>query len=353
MKPKISIIVPVYNVDNYLEDCINSLINQTFQEIEIILINDGSTDLSGKICQGFADKDKRIKYFHRNNQGVSSSRNFGIQIASGDFILFVDSDDWIDAETCEVSYNLALRNSADVVMFSYIREYPEKSIKKKINIKEGLYEYEKLKNTIQRRMVGLQGSELKYPNNADSLSPVCMKLYCTNILKNSGVKFLDIELIGSAEDALFNLECFSFVKRFIFINKHFYHYRKGIKKTLTTCYRPWLYEKWTILHNQMDFVIYKNNLGPNFKEALNNRICMSIIGLGLNELNALNKKNTFQKMRFLREVLKTPEYVTAYKNLQYHYFPLHWRFFFLFAKLHFGIGLYLMLLAMKKLKKKL
>ena len=96
MNPKISIIVPVYNVEQYLSKCIDSILNQTFKDFELILINDGSTDKSGDICDFYKQKDKRIKVIHKNNEGVAKTRNVGIANANAEYIGFIDSDDWIE-----------------------------------------------------------------------------------------------------------------------------------------------------------------------------------------------------------------------------------------------------------------
>ncbi|WP_052124470.1 glycosyltransferase family 2 protein [Gallibacterium anatis] len=115
----ISVIVPVYNVENYLEDCITSLLNQTYQNIEIILVNDGSTDSSGKICEIFAFSDSRIKVFHKSNGGSSSARNLGISKSTGDYIGFIDSDDTIDLRMYEYLYKLIKKYSADSSEINY------------------------------------------------------------------------------------------------------------------------------------------------------------------------------------------------------------------------------------------
>lgn len=97
----LSIIVPIYNSENYLEQCINSLLRQTYRNIEIILVDDGSTDRSSEICDNYEKKDARIKVVHKKNGGVSSARNVGIHIASGEYVIFVDSDDWLDEDACQ------------------------------------------------------------------------------------------------------------------------------------------------------------------------------------------------------------------------------------------------------------
>ncbi len=115
-KELISIIVPIYNAENYLEKCIQSLINQTYGNIEIILINDGSTDNSKKICANYVEKDKRIKLINQKNSGVSIARNKGIDVAQGQYICFVDSDDYISQEFVEIMTNKIITNKADLAI---------------------------------------------------------------------------------------------------------------------------------------------------------------------------------------------------------------------------------------------
>lgn len=119
---KISVIIPVYNVENYLDRCINSVINQTYKDLEILLINDGSTDRSGEICDYYKNIDSRIKVIHKSNGGVSSARNIGLNIATGEWIAFLDSDDYIESNMYEELYNDAIENNVDVCacFFKYL-----------------------------------------------------------------------------------------------------------------------------------------------------------------------------------------------------------------------------------------
>lgn len=104
MTEKITVIVPVYNVENYLEKCLDSLINQTYKNLEIIVINDGSTDNSGEICQEYAQKDNRIVYIEKENGGQSEARNMGLDRMTGSYVTFVDSDDWVELDYVETLY---------------------------------------------------------------------------------------------------------------------------------------------------------------------------------------------------------------------------------------------------------
>ena len=115
MKINVSVIVPVYNVEDYLEECLDSLVNQTMQDYEIILINDGSTDGSGEICEAYSKKYNQIVYLTQQNRGLSAVRNRGVSCARGEYVLFVDSDDYIVPQTCETMYQAACNTGADIV----------------------------------------------------------------------------------------------------------------------------------------------------------------------------------------------------------------------------------------------
>lgn len=127
MKPKISIIVPIYNVEKYIHKCINSILDQSLTEFELILVDDGSPDRCGEICDEYSKKDNRIKVIHKNNGGVSSARNIGIDKACGEYIGFVDPDDYIDVNMYEILYKSAKKNNAEIVIssFSFIRNCKE------------------------------------------------------------------------------------------------------------------------------------------------------------------------------------------------------------------------------------
>lgn len=113
--PKISVLIPAYNVERYLPKCLDSVLSQTFDDFEVILINDGSTDGTGKICDDYAAKDSRIKVYHQDNKGISATRTLCLQYAAGEYIQFVDSDDWIEPNMLEMMYNKARISDSDVV----------------------------------------------------------------------------------------------------------------------------------------------------------------------------------------------------------------------------------------------
>jgi len=152
MNPRVSIIVPIYNMENYLNRCLDSLLIQSLKEIEIIAVNDGSTDSTLPILNEYIRKDYRIKIINTNNMRVSSARNEGIKAATGDFIGFVDPDDWVEPKMYETMYNTAIKDKIDIVMCTYTREFGTHSKEKIFNLPANVtYQIEKVNVYEMRR----------------------------------------------------------------------------------------------------------------------------------------------------------------------------------------------------------
>ena len=167
---KVSVIVPIFNSENYLEKCLDSILSQTLNDIEIILIDDGSTDASLQIIKQYAKKYNNIKYKTKKNEGQAIARNLGIEMATGEFISFVDSDDYIENTMMEELYRNAIENSSDIVICDYIEECPNKKIEKKslfINTE----------NLAKSYILSVAGP--------------CSKIIRTEIFKKNDIKFLE------------------------------------------------------------------------------------------------------------------------------------------------------------------
>ena len=136
----ISIVVPIYNVEKYLKRCIDSIINQTYKNIEIILVDDGSTDKGPSICDSYKKKDKRIKVIHKKNGGISDARNEGIKITTGSYLMFIDSDDYIDSNMIEELYKNIIKTKADIVICDFVRFDEEKETFNKYSKKKFIVE---------------------------------------------------------------------------------------------------------------------------------------------------------------------------------------------------------------------
>ncbi|WP_179865628.1 glycosyltransferase family 2 protein [Bacillus sp. AFS017336] len=212
MNPKISIIVPVYKVEPYIHKCINSLLDQTFTDYELILINDGSPDQCGEICDHYATVDSRIKVIHKENGGQASARNTGLEIAKGDYIGFVDSDDYIDNDMLEVLINNAMKFEAEVVECG-------------INIVNG-DKIHQIQNNIQVEF-GDNIFALKGLLNNGYRNSVCNKLYKKEI-------FNELRFPNKLyEDGFLAFKIYYLVKKYVFIGESKYNYVQRNESTMS------------------------------------------------------------------------------------------------------------------------
>ncbi|MBR6477920.1 MAG: glycosyltransferase family 2 protein, partial [Lachnospiraceae bacterium] len=277
----ISVIVPVYNVEPYLRNCLDSITGQTYKDIEILIIDDGSKDQSGAICDEYAGKDERISVFHTENKGLSAARNLGIEHAKGEWITFVDSDDWVDPDMLERALSAAEKENLDLVFWGYVREYGDHSAEKRlIWVQTDKYDEKQVREKLFRRLFGIMGKELARPEYSSSFNTAWGKLYRSGIIKENGIRFVDTALIGS-EDILFNVYAVAYVQSAIYLDRCMYHYRKNNAQSLTTGFDGGLFRKWQNLFDRMEEYVRKENLPEIFSEALNHRIALSIIGIGL------------------------------------------------------------------------
>ena len=214
---KISVIVPVYNVPSeLLINCVNSIKNQTIKDIEIILIDDGTPETSGKVCDELSSKDKRIKVIHQDNKGLCGARNRGVNAANGKWITFVDGDDWIEKKTYETLYNKVEKYNADIGVFGYVKNYPTFSVNSNIS---KFFNEDKIYET-KDDMKYLLSMTLNYNSN---FSTVVTKFIRREFIINNNI-FHDEELKQGAEGIEFNIRLFQKTKRVVFVNEDFYHY---------------------------------------------------------------------------------------------------------------------------------
>ena len=214
MEKLISVIVPIYNGEKYLEECLESIINQTYKNLQIILIDDGSKDKSGKICDEYAKKDMRIEVIHKENAGVSAARNTGLDNARGEWITFIDADDSVERDFCN---NLMQNetNDVDCVICGYNRLINGKKIKiQSIGFSNKFEDSRKyLINSLN-------------PQTGAGFSP--MKIIRMSVIGN--IRFN--ENLEVAEDALFNIQLSENIRKIIFINEKLYNYRLNTNSTV-------------------------------------------------------------------------------------------------------------------------
>lgn len=347
--PFVSILVPVYNVEHYLPQCLDSLLSQTLKDIEIVCVNDGSTDNSLQVLNEYAARDERIIVLDQPNAGVSVARNNALKHVKGEYYMFLDSDDWLEKDTCEVAYNAAKQKDADCVMFSYVKEFGDHSVVNHIFEKEYIiWESEEVKKNFHRRLFGPIGDELGRPQDMDIIVSPCMQLFKTE--KYVNVPFVDIREVGTFEDGLYQMDIYADCNRFIYIDKPFYHYRKTNSTSITTKYKPDLLEKTLHRYDIMDSYIIKYNLGEEYRQALQNRVAIGTLGLGLNEIKAPNviKHNVFGYG--MVKVLNNGRIRDAVLLLNIKEMPLAWRVFYFMAKHKMSFSLSLMLVVIEFLR---
>ena len=218
--PKISVIVPVYNVDKYLRKCLDSIVNQTFTDMEIICINDGSTDKSLNILEEYASKDNRIIIINQENQGQGVARNRGIDAASGEYISFIDSDDFIELDMLETIYNKIKQTGVDVVQFDYqMCDEDDKFI-----------EYNTLSVEIKKRLkIQLKNEQIfslkdfKRPNFVQDRLMVWDKIYSSDFIKRNNIRHSPTKI---GEDHLLSIGSTILANKILYTNQYFYHYRR-------------------------------------------------------------------------------------------------------------------------------
>ena len=206
---KISLIVPVYKVEEYLNKCVDIIINQTYKNLEIILVDDGSPDNCGKICDEYAKKDSRIKVIHKENGGVSSARNVGLDVATGDYIGFVDSDDWIEDDMYEFLIKKCLYYNTDIARCEFIDEYDFNISDKNISLNENYYIIENSDNIIIDIIKGSWSEGILWN-----------KLYKSSLLRNIRLK----NDLKYCEDLLFNYYVMKKANKIFVSNIKKYHY---------------------------------------------------------------------------------------------------------------------------------
>lgn len=343
----ISIIVPVYNVAPYLPKCLDSLINQTYRDLEIICVNDGSTDGSLAILKEYAKVDERIKIINQPNQGLSGARNTGNQHTLGEWTMYVDSDDWMDIHCCETLIN-EIVSSTDLCFFNYIREFKNSSVPQSIFEKERIDFKEDNIKSLYVRLIAPTGKELAHPEKLDSLSTAWGKLYRTSIIREHNIQFVSTKEIGT-EDLLFNVYYFTWIKEAAYLPNPFYHYRKSNITSLTKLYKPRLSDQWQLLFSKIEDWIKPMNR-PDLIEALQYRQALSLIGQGLNI--TFSEKSFLAQYQELKDLILSEKYKKAIQHLPLNYFPIHWKLFYGMAKFRNVGGVLCLLKIMKSLLSK-
>lgn len=267
--PKVSVIVPIYNVEKYLEKCINSLLSQTLEDIQIILVNDGSKDNSGNIAKEYEKNNKdRVIYVEKENGGLSDARNYGLKYATGDFIAFLDSDDYIEKNAYEEMYNKAIEENADYVECDFIWEFPNK-----IRV-DKQYPYKNKKEMLSFVRVVAWNKLIKRQLIIDN-----------NLEFPKGLRYEDVE---------FTYKLIPFVNRFAYVDKPFIHYVQR-EDSIANVQNERTAEIFTVLDNVIEFY-KKNNIYEEYRNELEYNYARYLLCSSLKRMCKIKDKSIREKL---------------------------------------------------------
>ena len=323
----VSIIVPVYNTSKYLRQCLDSLAAQTLENIEIIVVDDGSTDDSPAICDLYADNEKFL-IIHNENQGPSGSRNEGIKHTNGEYCMFVDSDDWLELNACEKMYQFAKKTDTDLVIGGHVNESTAGSNFRYIFPETHEFVKDDFRDNILIHTLGLVGKNIKNPAKLDKLTPVWSRLYRTSIIKDNNIEYIQLKRLPS-ECLQFNFEFCVKATKAAYLHEVVYHYRRNTADSVTKPYRDDLWAKWQWWIDYTEEYLERNHVSEDLWQAYYSRICCSIIPLGGNAVKLKSHRKVVEECkRFLNQDI----FLEAFEKVDFSPCPIYWRVFFWSAK---------------------
>lgn len=331
---KVSIIIPVYNVEKYLDKCVQSAINQTLQDIEIILVDDESPDNCPQMCDEYAKKYSRIKVVHKKNGGLGFARNFGLEVAAGEYVTFLDSDDFVDLYTYEHLYNLAVKNNLDAIYYKYTRfTIEDEVVARQPNNDITKYFDEDIKELMLDIIASEPSAKVDHKIQCSS----CTAMYRMDVIKDNNVRFhSERELIS--EDLIFNLDFLKYATKVAFNNGAHYHYRVN-PTSLTSTVRTDRIEKNLRLY---EYIKDNINFWKLEKDKANERNARLFIGNSRSSIKHVLNSTYNKKKQWLKHNLSLPIWKELYLSYSWNVLPGYSRvYFYLCYKSYIHVLLFL------------
>ena len=294
----LSVIIPVYNVAQYLEQCVDSVLQQTMQDMEIILVNDGSTDGSDDICRKYAQADPRIVLLHQKNQGLAAARQTGLDAAHGDYIGFVDSDDWLEPDMYQKMYAAATQSGADIV---FCNVYRNEDKKEKPYFPSGYYSRAEMEKEIFPRL--LAGFDA---DGGENTIRWCnwLRLYRKRLIDENHIRF-DTRFRRS-QDLPFTFECTIHAQSYYYMGDDYLYHNRMNYESLSKGYTKnmWMLIKPLIMYLQNVVDGYKDY---DFQEQMNRRAALFVFECCENENKPNNVRSMQQRLKTIREIMSDPD----------------------------------------------
>lgn len=328
---KVSIIIPVYNSEPYLATCIKSVTGQTLKNIEIIIVNDGSLDSSLAICEKFKEQDERIKLFSIPNSGSAAARNIGLENAIGEYIGFVDSDDWVREEMFEELYDVAQKEDVDIVGCNFIRYYSGKEFKNIIPYhRSGRYSKKDLVDEFFPYMIANE--------NLGKVAPVTMvtKIFRRELIESKGIRF-DERLLGG-QDIAFSSSGIIHSRSLYLMNEAYFYYYRYNPRSRTNTYMP---NAWEVSKSYRDYFqnLLANYDGYDFSRQISlHKLSGALTAINY-ETKQGNPKNLLQKYRTVKQICNDTSGDQAFALVRYEELSSRRRVGLFFLKRGWSLGL--------------
>lgn len=350
---KVSVIVPIYNVEKYLPECIESLCSQTLSDIEIILVDDGSPDNSGKICDEFASKDSRIKVLHKKNGGVGAARNDGMNMATGEYVIFVDSDDYVPKDAYEKMYAKAKEEDVDIVLADLYQDIDGKLVYAKF-FKEPFVTSDRnyLDQLIQADFYRTYCPNPPESGAAFGYGGPTTKLVRRQMLIENNISF-DVTVKGIFDDIIYTAYIFAVAKNVAYISEPVYFYRL-LDTSITQTYKANMPEINSAIFVAWENFIHQYGQAGQFQKAyyanVIRRLAQSMSKYFFNENNPKSYKEIKKE---LKKTLKTEPYATAIRNVELKKLTGKYKVLAILAKIKIHFLFWIAFAGKTKLKKML
>lgn len=300
-QPLISIIIPVYNVEQYLDECMESVLNQTYTNLEVVLVDDGSGDNSPKMCDEYAIKDKRVRVIHKENGGPMSACIAGVEKAQGEYLAFMDSDDWVDLTMIEELAKETTGNEKEMICSNYVIEKANQSIKIKQSMKPGIYDRKAIEEQLFPNLLGKEERRIHGSR--------CMKLISKKLIADN-LKYARLK-VSMGEDLFLIFMAVLDAKRIVVVAEGYYYHYRFLESSLVHKYKPHMYDEIGSLYDKLQKVIEEKANGEEqrkvFLQGLKKEYIFLFFFVLKNELRGPGK-NCISKIRaYVKEAKKSRE----------------------------------------------